>query len=80
MAIGDKGILGLGHTPFEAGMEAMKAMLDDDMELITLYYGADVKEEEALRLKEAGEELFPDKEFELQYGGQPIYYYIISAE
>ena len=80
MAIGDKGILGLGHTPFEAGMEAMKAMLDDDMELITLYYGADVKEEEALRLKEAGEELFPDKEFELQHGGQPIYYYIISAE
>ena len=80
MAIGDSGILAVSHSPFEAGMAAMKAMLDDEAELVTLYYGAEVTEEEAFRLKEAGEEAYPDKEFELQYGGQPIYYYIISAE
>ena len=43
-------------------------------------YEEDVTEEEAARLKEEGESMFPDKEFELQYGGQPVYYYIISAE
>ena len=80
MAIGDKGILALGRTPSEASLKAIEAMADPDAELITLYYGQDVTEEEAARLKEEGESMFPDKEFELQYGGQPVYYYIISAE
>ena len=59
---------------------ALKAMLDDESELVTIYYGCDVKEEDAEKLKEEAESLFPDKELELQYGGQPIYYYMISAE
>ena len=80
MAIGDKGILALGRTPSEASLKAIEAMADPDAELITLYYGQDVTEEEAARLKEEGESMFPDKEFELQHGGQPVYYYIISAE
>ena len=80
MALGDKGLLAVGSSAFETGIAAIRAMLAGDAELLTIYYGSEVPEEEALRLKEAGEELFPEKEFEIQYGGQPIYYYIISAE
>ena len=80
MAIGDKGMLAVEHSPEEAARAALKAMLDEDSELVTIYYGSDVKEEDAEKLKEDAEKEFPDKEIELQYGGQPIYYYMISAE
>ena len=80
MAIGDKGMLAVEHSPEEAAKAALKVMLDDESELVTIYYGCDVKEEDAEKLKEEAESLFPDKELELQYGGQPIYYYMISAE
>lgn len=80
MAIGDKGMLAVAHSPEEAAKVALKAMLDEDSELVTIYYGCDVKEEDARKLREEAEKEFPDKELELQYGGQPIYYYIISAE
>ena len=80
MAIGDKGMLAVEHSPEEAAKAALKAMLDEDSELVTIYYGCDVKEEDAEKLKEEAEKEFPDKELELQYGGQPIYYYMISAE
>lgn len=80
MAIGDKDMLAVEHSPEEAASAALKAMLDEDSELVTIYYGSDVKEEDAEKLKEDAEKEFPDKEIELQYGGQPIYYYMISAE
>ena len=80
MAIGDEGMLAVEHSPKEAAKAALKAMLDKDSELVTIYYGCDVKEEDAEKLKEEAEKEFPDKELELQYGGQPIYYYMISAE
>ncbi len=80
MAIGDKGMLAVEHSPEEAAKAALKTMLDEDSELVTIYYGCDVKEEDAEKLKEEAEKEFPDKELELQYGGQPIYYYMISAE
>ena len=80
MAIGDKGMLAVEHSPEEAARAALKAMLYEDSELVTIYYGSDVKEEDAEKLKEDAEKEFPDKEIELQYGGQPIYYYMISAE
>ena len=80
MAIGDEGMLAVEHSPKEAAKAALKAMLDEDSELVTIYYGCDVKEEDAEKLKEEAEKEFPDKELELQYGGQPIYYYMISAE
>ncbi len=80
MAIGDKGMLAVAHSPEEAAKAALKAMLDEDSELVTIYYGCDVKEEDARKLREEAEKEFPDKELELQYGGQPIYYYMISAE
>ncbi len=61
-------------------MDALKCMLDDDCELVTVYYGSDVVENAAKALVSQAEQMYPDKEIELQYGGQPIYYYMISAE
>lgn len=80
MALGDHGILAVGKSVDGVALEAMKEMLDDESELVTIYYGADVSEHEAKVLEEQAQEQYPDKEIELQYGGQPIYYYRISAE
>ena len=80
MALGDHGILAVGKSVDGVALEAMKEMLDDESELVTIYYGADVSEHEAKVLEEQAQEQYPDKEIELQYGGQPIYYYLISAE
>ena len=66
MAIGDEGMLAVEHSPKEAAKAALKAMLDEDSELVTIYYGCDVKEEDAEKLKEEAEKEFPDKELELQ--------------
>lgn len=80
MAIGDSGMLAVGKSVDATAIEALKAMIDADSELVTIYYGCDVKEEEAQALLEKASGLFPDREFDLQYGGQPVYYYMISAE
>lgn len=80
MALGDHGMLAVGKSVDGVALEAMKEMLDDESELVTIYYGADVSEHEAKVLEEQAQEQYPDKEIELQYGGQPIYYYLISAE
>ncbi|MFV0240375.1 MAG: DAK2 domain-containing protein, partial [Lacrimispora sphenoides] len=61
-------------------LEAMEAMVEEESELVTVYYGKDVKEEDAKELKEKAEELFSHCEVELHAGGQPIYYYLISVE
>ena len=55
-------------------------MVDEDSEIVSVYYGADVTEEEAQELCETLESEFPDCEVELNMGGQPIYYYVISVE
>ena len=80
MALGDHGMLAVGKSVDGVALEAMKEMLDEECELVTIYYGADVSEHEAKVLEEQAQEQYPDKEIELQYGGQPIYYYLISAE
>ena len=80
MALGDHGILAVGKSVDGVALDAMKEMLDEESELVTIYYGADVSEHEAKVLEEQAQEQYPDKEIELQYGGQPIYYYLISAE
>ncbi len=81
MGIGDKSILAVGETIFDTTIEMVEEMMkDSDCELISIYYGSDVDEEDAENLQEAIEEKFPDCDVELQYGGQPIYYYVISAE
>ena len=61
-------------------LETVEQMVDDETELISIYYGEDIKEEEAEVLRELIEEKYGDCDVELNFGGQPIYYYIISAE
>ena len=79
MAIGDHGMLAAGKSVDRVALDALKCMLDDDCELVTVYYGSDVGENAAKALVSQAEQMYPDKEIELQYGGQPIYYYMISS-
>lgn len=80
MAIGDKGILAVGKETKETVMDALRAMVDDESELITIYYGCDVAEEDADKLLFDAQNEFGDCEVELHNGGQPIYYYLLSVE
>lgn len=80
MGIGDSGILAVGEDIAETTKSLIDALMDDDAELISIYYGADVSEEDAQTLADAVEEKYPDCDIELQSGGQPIYYYIVSVE
>lgn len=80
MGIGDKGILSVGTDMIDVAYEMVENMVTDDTELISVYYGADVSEEDAAVLMNKLSEDYPDFDIELQFGGQPIYYYIISAE
>lgn len=80
MGIGDKGILANGTILPKVLQETVAAMVDDESELISIYYGADVSEEDAELDKECISKQFPNLDVELQSGGQPIYYYLISVE
>lgn len=80
MGIGDSGILAVGKTKEEVAKETVASMMDEDGEIISLYYGADTEEADAEALAEELEALYPDCEIEINQGGQPIYYYIISVE
>lgn len=80
MGIGDEGILSVGNDVAEATIALIDAMVNEDSELISIYYGADVNEDAGRRLLEIIEEKYPDCDVEVQHGGQPIYYYIISVE
>ncbi|GFI58072.1 putative protein [Muribaculaceae bacterium] len=80
MGIGDAGILSVGSDVSDVTYQMVREMMNEDLELISVYYGADVTEDAAELLKGRIAEAFPSCDIELQYGGQPIYYYIISAE
>jgi len=80
MGIGDKGLLAVTTDLNETTIKAIEEMMDDEKELISIYYGADVQEEDAQNLRSQIEELFDSCDVELQYGGQPVYYYIVSVE
>lgn len=80
MGIGDSGILSNGTDMMEVTSRMIEDMMEDDKELISIYYGSEVSEETAGELKDRVEERYPRCDVELQYGGQPIYYYIVSAE
>ena len=80
MGIGDTGILSVGAQIHDVSMDMVRAMMEDELELISIYYGTDVDETDAEALKNAVAEQYPNCDVELQYGGQPIYYYIVSAE
>ena len=80
MGIGDAGILSVAKDISEAAMELIDTLVDEDSELISIYYGSDTSQEEAEELAEQVEEKYPDVDVELQNGGQPIYYYVLSVE
>ncbi len=80
MGIGDHGILAVGKGREAVAEEMVAAMVDEDSEVISIYYGAETSEEAANKLAEELEETYPDCEVEVNMGGQPIYYYIISVE
>lgn len=80
MGIGDEGILAVGQSIEGVTLGMVDKMMDEDLELISIYYGQETKEEEAEALRRRVEEKYPSCDVELQYGGQPIYYYIVSVE
>jgi len=80
MGIGDKGILAVGQDMETVTLDMISEMVDEDSELISVYYGSDIDEAAAEALVANLEEVYPDCDIELQMGGQPIYYYVISVE
>lgn len=80
MGIGDDGILAVGQDVLTVSREAVDAMMDEDSELVSIYYGADMSEGDAEKLGEMVGEAYPDCDVEVNYGGQPIYYCVISVE
>jgi len=80
MGIGDHGLLAVGTGIEDITVAALQEMTDEDSEIISVYYGQDVSEEDAEHLAERLEEQYPDFDIEIHNGGQPIYYYILSVE
>ena len=80
MGIGDAGILAVGTSITETAKETLRNMVGEDSELISIYYGEDVTEEEAEAFISDVEEEYPDLDVDAHFGGQPIYYYVMSVE
>ena len=80
MGIGDKTILAAGTDKKTVTLEMIDRMVDEDSAIVSIYFGSDSSEEEASEIAEAIEEKYPDVDVEINNGGQPIYYYVISVE
>lgn len=80
MGIGDHGILAVGSDIQDVVLSTVEAMVDEEAQLISIYYGQDIEEAKAEELLQIVEEKYDDCDVELNYGGQPIYYYVISVE
>ena len=80
MGIGDTGILSVGKDMDEITLDMIGQMVDDETGIVTVYYGADVTEDAANAMSDKIAEKFSDIDVEVQYGGQPVYYYVVSAE
>ena len=80
MGIGDHAILAVGEDVEQTTLDMFKELIDEDSELISIYYGEDVKKEDADKLGEELSDLYPDCDIEVHFGGQPIYYYVVSVE
>ena len=80
MALGDSGIIGVDKSIDSAVDKALANMIDDSSELVCLYYGEEVSEEDANKLCDELVGKYENVEFELHFGGQPVYYYFISVE
>lgn len=80
MGIGDKEILAVGQDLDATVMELFAHLIDEDSAVVSIYYGADMSEDAAEAIGAKVEESYPDVEVEVHYGGQPIYYYVVSVE
>lgn len=80
MGIGDDGILSVGTEVEATTLDMLAQIMDEDSELISIYYGSDVSEEDAESLAAKVEELYPDVDVDIHSGGQPIYYYVLAVE
>ena len=80
MGIGDSGLLSVNVSLDQVAKDTIAGMVSEDSELISIYYGSDVSEEAAESFRAEIEKTYPACDIELQYGGQPIYYYIMSVE
>ncbi len=80
MGIGDTGILSVEKDIESATTALIDALVDEDSELISIYFGEDIAEEDAEAFAARVEEKYPDVDVEVQNGGQPIYYYVLSVE
>jgi dihydroxyacetone kinase-like predicted kinase len=80
LGIFDKEIQCAGKSPEDTTIALLQRMVEAEDEIITIFYGKDISEEEAEDLKSLVSQRFPDKEIEIHYGGQPYYFYIISVE
>ena len=72
--------LQVGKDLEETTKELIANLVDEDSELISIYYGEEVSEEEAEKFAGEIEELYPDVDVDIQFGGQPIYYYVLAVE
>ena len=80
MGIGDKSILAVGTDMNTVTLEMLDRMIDEDTEMVSIYFGSESSEDDATVIAEAIEEKHPDVDVEVNDGGQPIYYYVISVE
>ncbi len=80
MGLDDHTIAAVGNDVTGTALELLSSMVDEDSELITIYYGSDLEEGDAQAFYEKVQETYPACDVELQNGGQPIYYYVISVE
>ena len=80
MGIGDQGILAVGKELEATVLDMIEPLIDEDSAIVSIYYGEDAKEDAANAIGEKITEAHPDVEVEVHYGGQPIYYYVISVE
>ena len=80
MGIDDNGIQEVGNDVEVVTLGLLRSMVDKESELICIYYGNETPEEKAVQLSKKAEELYPDCEVQMEYGGQPIYYFLLSVE
>nr|MCR4629154.1 DAK2 domain-containing protein [Clostridium sp.] len=80
MAIGDNGLVAVGREIEDTALMALRELIDEDSELVTIYYGEEAEKEKAESLCELAKKEFDGCEFELHNGGQPVYYYVLSVE
>lgn len=80
MGIGDKGIVAVGQSIKNTTLEMIDILMEKESELVSIYYGDKITEKEADEIAEAVREKYTDVDCEINYGGQPVYYYIVSIE